>query len=112
MGMRGCGAAEILSYNVRMLLRAQMRTAQELLVKTDLIRENSNTEGPFIPQVTIKTGITTADGHEEQISEYFCDWPECANVATQVLGYAKEIGACAAVCDEHTPKPRASARGV
>jgi hypothetical protein len=89
-----------------------MQAAQELLVQNGSHSQNSNTEGPFIPQVTIKTGITTADGHEEQISEYFCDWPECANVATQVLGYATEIGVCAAVCDDHTPKPRATTRCV
>jgi len=91
---------------------SKCRLPKSYLCKTDLIRKNSNTEGPFIPQVTIKTGIITADGHEEQITEYLCDWPECANIAILVLGYAKEIGACAAVCDQHTPKSRASTRCV
>jgi hypothetical protein len=63
-------------------------------------------ESTFIPQVTIKTGMTTPEGREEQLTEYLCDWPGCANVATQVLGYAKEIAICVAVCEEHAPTLR------
>ena len=54
-----------------------------------------------IPQVTIKTGMKTPNGDEEQLTEYLCDWPGCVNVATQVLGVVKSIGLGAAVCDEH-----------
>jgi hypothetical protein len=54
-----------------------------------------------MPYVTIKTGITDPDDHEEKLTEYICDWPGCPNIATDVLGCAKEIGVCAAVCKEH-----------
>ena len=54
-----------------------------------------------MPQVTIKTGIKATDGHEEKLTEYFCDSPDCPNVAIEVLGYAKEIGIGFAVCREH-----------
>jgi hypothetical protein len=62
--------------------------------------------GFSIPQVTIKTGLTTPDGREEQLTEYLCDHPGCPNIATQVLGCAKDLGLVAAVCDEHVSKPR------
>jgi hypothetical protein len=65
--------------------------------------EARDEERIFIPQVTIKTGMTTPEGQEEQLTEYLCDWPGCGNVATQVLGCVKEIGVCAAVCEEHAP---------
>ncbi len=54
-----------------------------------------------MPRVTLKTGITDADGHEEVLHEYFCDWPGCPNVAAHVLGFAREIRVCTVVCDEH-----------
>lgn len=60
--------------------------------------------GFAIPQVTIKTGLTTSDGSEELLTEYLCDHPGCPNIATRVLGCVKEVGAMAAVCDEHAPK--------
>jgi len=56
-----------------------------------------------VPQVTIKTGLTAPDGHEESLTEYFCDWPGCANVATEVLGCVKELGISSVVCKEHKP---------
>ena len=59
-----------------------------------------------IPQVTIKTGLTTPDGGEELLAEYFCDHPGCPNIATQVLGCVVELRAVAIVCDEHAPKSR------
>jgi hypothetical protein len=54
-----------------------------------------------MPMVTIRTGFTTQDGREENLTEYFCDWPACPNIATHVLGCVKEIGIRAAVCAEH-----------
>jgi hypothetical protein len=51
-----------------------------------------------MPQVVIRTGLTTPDGQEEKLSEYLCDWPGCPNVATEVLGCVKELGMCSAVC--------------
>jgi len=60
-----------------------------------------------MPDITIKTGLTTPDGREEQITEYLCDHPGCPNVATRVLGYVKEIGLRVAVCQEHVPEHKA-----
>ena len=57
-----------------------------------------------MPRVTFKTGFMDADGREEELSEYFCDWPDCSNIADAVVGCAKEIGLCAAVCAEHAAK--------
>lgn len=54
-----------------------------------------------MPQITIKTGLKAPDGREESLTEYFCDWPGCPNVATEVLGCSKELGVRAAVCREH-----------
>ena len=56
--------------------------------------------------MTIKTGFTTPDGHEELLTEYLCDQPGCPNIATHVLGCVREVRAAAAVCDEHAPKPK------
>ena len=54
-----------------------------------------------MPRVTIKTGIAAPDGREEELTDYLCDWPGCPNVATQVLGFSREIRLAAAVCEEH-----------
>jgi hypothetical protein len=59
-----------------------------------------------MPQVTIKTGLKAEDGTEEALTEYLCDWPDCPNVATDVLGCAKEIGISSAVCREHAKAQR------
>jgi len=61
-----------------------------------------------IPTLNIKTGLTTADGREEFLTEYFCDQPDCPNIATQTLGCIKDVGVVAALCDEHAPKPRSN----
>ena len=69
--------------------------------------DNSSTRrGILIPQVTIKTGLTTPDGHEELLTEYLCDHLGCPNIATQVLGCVIELRLVAAVCSEHAPKPQ------
>lgn len=71
------------------------------------LHNGGNWLGGFaIPQVTIKTGLTTPDGCEELLTEYLCDHPGCPNIATQALGCVREVGAVAAVCDEHAAKPR------
>ena len=54
-----------------------------------------------MPQITIKAGEAGPEGTEETLTEYFCDFPGCWNVATQVLGYARGIGVASAVCDSH-----------
>jgi hypothetical protein len=61
-----------------------------------------------MPPVTIKTGIAGADGREEELTEYLCDWPGCSNVAEQVLGCVKELGLPLAVCEEHATTSRNS----
>jgi len=30
-----------------------------------------------------------------------CDWPDCPNVAVDVLGIVRDLRACAAACDDH-----------
>ena len=65
-----------------------------------------------MPRVTIKTGTVDADGREETLSEYLCDWPGCPHVAVHLLGVIAELRLMAVVCSEHTtiltkrrPKP-------
>jgi hypothetical protein len=56
-----------------------------------------------MPRVAIKTGFVAPDGSHEELTEYICDWPDCPNIATHALGCSRELGAAAAVCDEHRP---------
>jgi hypothetical protein len=67
-----------------------------------------------MPLVTIKTGLLDADGHEEILVEYMCDWHDCPNVAVRVLGVVKELRAMAMVCEEHAPplRPRTGPSGT
>jgi len=58
-------------------------------------------------RVTIKTGFMDADGHEEELTEYLCDYPNCPNIATSVLGCIVELRQMAAVCEVHAVKARA-----
>jgi hypothetical protein len=57
-----------------------------------------------MPKVTYRTGFTDANGREEVLSEYVCDWPDCPNLAEHVVGCAKEIGLTIAVCSEHAER--------
>jgi hypothetical protein len=59
-------------------------------------------------QVTIKTGLTAADGREEQLTEYLCDYPNCPNFATRMVGCLVELRLMAAVCEVHASKLRVS----
>lgn len=52
-----------------------------------------------MPNVVLKT--VGDDGQEEQIVEYLCDWPECVNTATQVIGLVVELRAAVVACPEH-----------
>jgi hypothetical protein len=54
-----------------------------------------------MPQVTIKTGFKDPNGHEEQLTEYICDHPNCPNIATRVLGGHVGLRVIAAVCEAH-----------
>ena len=63
-----------------------------------------------MPSVTLRTGRAD-DGKEETLTDYLCDWPDCPNVATQVVGAICELRAFSAVCPEHAkliskPLPR------
>lgn len=57
-----------------------------------------------MPWVSIKTGLKTSDGREEELKEYLCDEPGCPNIATRPLGCIVELRLYAAVCEEHAPK--------
>jgi len=54
-----------------------------------------------MPRVTIKSGLFAPDGREEELIDYLCDWPDCPNIATHVLGCIREFGLSAVVCDHH-----------
>jgi len=54
-----------------------------------------------MPQVTIRTVV---DGREETMSEYLCDWPECPNVATEVVGLVRELRIRTMMCAEHAAR--------
>jgi hypothetical protein len=62
-----------------------------------------------MPVVTIKSGDTAADGSEEVLRQYLCDYPGCPNPAYHVMGQAREIGGVFAVCDEHSRRGHAKA---
>jgi hypothetical protein len=57
-----------------------------------------------MPRVVIRSGERTADGKEESLAEYLCDWPGCPNIAVHVLGAVRELRMFAAVCEEHAAK--------
>ena len=63
-----------------------------------------------MPSVTVRTGITGADGREEELTEYICDWPGCPNFAEHVLGCLRETGLRLALCKEHAPVSPSSDR--
>jgi hypothetical protein len=57
-------------------------------------------------RVKIKTGLRAPDGHEEELTEYLCDYPNCPNFATRIVGCLVELRLMAAVCEEHASKLR------
>jgi len=58
-------------------------------------------------RVVIRSGLLRPDGRQEELAEFLCDWPDCPNIATHVLGCIKELGLATAVCDKHAPSSRA-----
>jgi hypothetical protein len=60
-------------------------------------------------QVVLKTGSFDDEGHEETLTEYLCDWPDCPNVAVHALGCARELRMATAVCEEHLAMIKAQA---
>jgi hypothetical protein len=61
-----------------------------------------------LPQVIIRTVV---DGREEAISEYLCDWPDCPNVATEVMGVVRELRLRRALCAEHAAQSASGREG-
>jgi hypothetical protein len=53
-----------------------------------------------MPRVTLRAD-ESADGKEDTVSEYICDWPDCPNVAVHVTGVVRELRSFAAVCADH-----------
>jgi hypothetical protein len=77
---------------------------KQLLAQAVTVDKNlgiAERKAAYMPQVTIKTGITGPDGREEELSEYLCDWPGCPNIAAYVLGCVKELGLAVVVCPQH-----------
>ena len=62
-----------------------------------------------MPLVTVKTGLAEPDGSEEELTEYFCDSPNCANIASRVVRFVSEIGECLVLCEQHAAKLRLKA---
>jgi hypothetical protein len=58
-----------------------------------------------LPRVTLRTGIAAPDGHEEVLTEYLCDWPDCPNIAVRVIGCIPALRALVAACEEHAAAP-------
>jgi len=56
-----------------------------------------------MPQVTIRT---TVNGREEAVSKYLCDWPDCPNVATELIGVVRDLRLRSAMCAEHAARVR------
>jgi len=56
-----------------------------------------------LPQVTIRAIV---NGREEALSEYICDWPDCPNPATEVIGIVRELRLHTALCAEHAAHRR------
>ena len=57
--------------------------------------------GFSMSRVRIKTGLTAPDGSEEELTEYLCDYPNCPNFATRMVGCLVELRLMAAVCEAH-----------
>ena len=53
--------------------------------------------------------MMSPDGQEQVLTEYLCDWPDCANVAEHVLGVARTVATMYAVCREHGARPKSRA---
>ena len=49
--------------------------------------------------------MKSADGQEQVLKEYLCDWPDCANVAEHVGGVTRDVALVRAFCPEHAAMP-------
>jgi hypothetical protein len=77
------------------------RSHESVIARGLFIPLNSGEEGDTMCQVTIKTGLTAPDGCEEVLTEYLCDYPNCPNFATRLVGCLVELRLMAAVCELH-----------
>jgi hypothetical protein len=55
----------------------------------------------YMPRMAIRTDVIGPDGQEIVLSEYLCDWPDCANIAEEVVGVVLELRRAFVVCREH-----------
>ena len=53
-----------------------------------------------MPRITLRA-VVSADGTEDTLTEYICDWPDCPNIAEHVAGAIRELRQFAALCPEH-----------
>jgi hypothetical protein len=53
---------------------------------------------------------TVVDGREETLTEHVCDWPDCPNVAVEVIGFVRELKLATAYCAEHAVQIRKKGR--
>jgi hypothetical protein len=54
-----------------------------------------------MPVVKIRT---VAEGREQTLTEHLCDWPDCPNVAVEVVGFTRELRLATAYCAAHAPR--------
>jgi hypothetical protein len=54
-----------------------------------------------MPRVTIRTGFVAANGQEEVLTEYLCDWPDCAHVAEYLIPVVSSLRDLSVICREH-----------
>ena len=50
--------------------------------------------------------MMSADGQEQVLKEYLCDWPDCPNVAEHVVTIARDLAMVRAFCHEHAAMPK------
>jgi hypothetical protein len=55
----------------------------------------------IMPRVALRIDV---GGQEETLAEYICDWPDCPNVAVEVVGAIRELRRMAVVCAEHAAR--------
>jgi hypothetical protein len=60
-----------------------------------------------VPRVTVRAEF---NGREETLSEYMCDWPDCPNVAVEVVTFVRELRTCTVMCAEHAAQQAKQAR--
>jgi hypothetical protein len=62
-----------------------------------------------VPRITLRIGPADGTGNDETLTEYICDWTDCPNLATEVLGVVRELGIATVVCEHHAAMIRTRA---